>query len=58
MLLIDFLSVCDENKTVYVILAGTIVSWYDGKNSIDPVYNDCPVVSIGTESGCFIVEIE
>ena len=44
----DILSYADENKCVEVRSYHTdkVLSRYDGKDSIDPMYNVCPVITI------------
>lgn len=48
MTLSDILNLVDENANVYITTEedNKLVTFYDGKNSIDPCYNDCKVVRI------------
>lgn len=47
MKLLDIIEVCDENKKTYVQDTDeNYITSYDGKNSIDPIYNDCEVVKV------------
>ena len=57
MLLMDVLSVLDENKNVDVVLYDEVVTRYDGRDSIDEFYNDYKVSEITTKDGKIIVEI-
>ena len=68
MKLIDLLNVLDENCTVYVWAYSaedpdsdsvTLVSMYDGKDSIDSKFNDCEVDWISpTADGSIDVNID
>lgn len=57
MMLIDILSVIDENKKTLLLLNDKIVSYYDGKNSIDTVFNFFRVSKISTENNNILIEI-
>ena len=49
MKLIELLSASDENSNFYVVNSdGYLLTWYDGKNSIDEIYNECEVIKINT----------
>lgn len=50
MKLIDILSIQNENTNALVISADAVdLAIYDGKNGIDPMYNDCAVIEISTD---------
>ena len=57
MMLIDILSLIDENKKTLLLLDNKIVSYYDGKNSIDTVFNSFRVSKISTENNNILIEI-
>ena len=40
------LNIANENKDCYIIQNNNIVSFYDGRNSIDTIYNDCEITKI------------
>lgn len=47
MKLIDLLSVTNENSNLVLFgLNGKVIDIYDGKNSIDNIYNDYEVIEI------------
>ena len=60
MKLIDLLEVIDENATIYVTTktGDKIVATYDGKNSIDPCYNNCEVIKIRVCATWTAIEIQ
>ena len=57
MKLADILSITNEGTNVYVHQEDTIVSYYDGKNSIDEQYNDSEVISQWVEKDGLHIEI-
>jgi len=57
MMLMEVLEVMDENKNVNVVLMGDVVTYYDGKNSIDEFYNDFKVIGISAEDNTIVIEI-
>lgn len=58
MKLENLLSITKEDVNVYVYQDGEIVSYYDGKNSIDMEYNNSEVVTIWAENNNLHIEIE
>lgn len=58
MKVIDILSIVTDytNIAIYTT-AGEIVSWYDGKNSIDEKYNDADVVQITVINNKLVIYI-
>lgn len=46
MILLDFLTIADENKRYFVRHKGKIVAVYDGKNSIDTKWNNYEIKKI------------
>lgn len=46
MILLDFLTIANENKTYYIRRNGGIVGMYDGKNSIDTKWNNQEIKKI------------
>lgn len=57
MMLLDVLEMMDENTNVNVLLMGDIVTYYDGKNSIDEWYNDYKVIGMFVENNTLNIEI-
>ena len=57
MMLMDLLEVIDENKNVDIKLYDEVVTYYDGKNSIDDFYNDFRVLEVTTDSDKIVIEI-
>lgn len=53
----DILAITSESTNVYLHYEGEIVSFYDGKNSIDEKYNDSEIVTMWTESNGLHIEI-
>lgn len=46
MILLDFLAIADESKKYFVRKNDKIVSVYDGKNSIDTMWNNHEIKKI------------
>lgn len=46
MILLDFLTIADENKKYFVRQNNKIVAIYDGKNSIDTKWNNQEIKKI------------
>jgi hypothetical protein len=57
MKLEDILSITSESTNIYIHQEDKIVSFYDGKNSIDNIYNECEIVTMWTESNGLHIEI-
>ena len=54
----DILSVLRDTTNVQIIKDGMILARYDGRNSIDPLYNKCKVKSIYSPNRIFTLCIE
>lgn len=57
MLLRELLACTNENTKINVMLNDELVTNYDGKNSIDTIYNDYSVSNITCEDNTLIIEI-
>ena len=57
MILIELLETINENKTVKIIKDNKIISIYDGKNSIDNIYNNCILKDIKIKDKIIFIEI-
>ena len=57
MILIDVLSVLDENKDCYIFHNGELLSHYDGRDSIDEELNSRTVRSIVYKSNAHIIDL-
>jgi len=53
----NLLSITNENTNMYIHYEDNIVSYYDGRNSIDEYYNDFIVVQQWMENNSLHVEI-
>lgn len=50
MRLIDAISIQDENTNALLLSADAVdLALYDGKNGIDPIYNECAVLQISAD---------
>ena len=59
MKLIDFLSVVDDNSDVVVVdIFNSELCRYDGKNSIDEMYNNYDILNIYHKSDGIYVSID
>lgn len=60
MKVIDFLEKVSEDAVVNLVYRGEIISYYDGKNSIDEIYNEREVLDIDIEpfDGAFFLTLE
>jgi len=50
MTVLTYISNFDENKNLYIVNGGRIVTYYDGKNSIDEIYNTFNIRTICTDT--------
>ena len=57
MILIELLEKINDNKTVKIIKDNKIISVYDGKNSIDNIYNNCILKDIKIKDKIIFIEI-
>lgn len=57
MILIDVLTILDENKDCFVFHNGELISIYDGRDSIDESLNDREVRSIVYKSNAHVIDI-
>ena len=57
MKLTDLFNILSEHDNIDVYRDNVLVAQYDGKNSIDEIYNDCEVVSWDGTQRNVVVEI-
>ena len=57
MKLTDLFNILSEHDNIDVYRDGVLVAQYDGKNSIDEVYNNCEVVAWDGTQRNVVVEI-
>lgn len=57
MKLTDLFNILSEHDNIDVYRDNVLVAQYDGKNSIDEIYNDCEVVEWDGSERNVIVEI-
>lgn len=57
MKLTDLFNILSEHDNIDVYRDNVLVAQYDGKNSIDEIYNDCEVVSWDGSGRSVLVEI-
>ena len=57
MKLTDLFNILSEHDNIDIYRDDVIVAQYDGKNSIDEIYNDCEVVSWYGSGENVLVEI-
>lgn len=57
MILIDVLTILDENKDCFVFHNGELISIYDGRDSIDEELNSRTVRSIVYKSNAHVIDI-
>ena len=58
MLLIDVISKLDENKNCYVFHNDRLVTFYDGKNSIDESCNNRAVKSVEFANNAYYINLK
>lgn len=58
MRLEELLNVISENKDVIIFIDGKEVSRYDGRNSINPKYNQKTVCHVDCSDNVFLIEIK
>jgi len=57
MKLESILAITSESTNVYIHQDSEIVSYYDGKNSIDEQYNNLEIVTMWTERDGLHIEV-
>ena len=57
MKLTDLFNILSEHDNIDVYRDNVLVAQYDGKNSIDEIYNDCEVVTRDGTQRNVVVEI-
>lgn len=57
LILLDVISELDENKNCFVFHNDRLVTYYDGKNSIDKSYNDRTIKSVSFVNNAYIIKI-
>lgn len=56
----DLLAVINEHEHVLVSLDDYVVASYDGKNAVDPKWNDCEVIGLSVShiTGNLLIDIK
>lgn len=57
MKLENLLAITNENTNVYIHQNGEMVSFYDGRNSIDTIYNNNEIITVWTNQDGLHIEI-
>ena len=59
MILLDLLYVTSDSTNIYITNTNyDVISCYDGKNSINDIYNECDIVKIWTENDDLYIMID